>query len=736
MRPPATGERLEQISRAMTDGQFSDAQNNWLWRDRTGVAEWKYEGIIHMAVDLEEPHRISEIAIRLLGGSYEWGGQGKSFPSLVEAFVSQDGKNYIKVGEFSRWKEGDFEKFSVPGDDGTAWVHNLQFQDMDVTGRWVGLRVYGHGMAATDELTVLGRPETEGEEANSARRGEPSGFTIHSPYLYFHKPYIELATNAVLPVPVGLRAPSAKRKYALTLTLDVPHGLELAGGSLGTAKIEDLSPELLGDGTQRYQIRLSGSASHPMWNQKHAGKFFFQASGWQDNQQGELVYRFEDDAGWSSPEKRISVRAVEVPEAPRLKKIMASLGWWYVPQTQSWPDALNAFRTIGLNTFAFSIAESTDWDEEGSLVTTLREFQEAGFMASVTDLTIRRMEKTYEKDPEIFCQFADGEVSNAPCPSYRGPFWEKEVERFANMMATIQPNFHSSDIEIWKAADRADFDFSHQAKETRTCTRCQRDFEASGLSNGDVWKRHKGLEMWRELMTAAREAMIERGGSGEFRVSGYNFRPGQTYQTVWNFNMLFNAGLLDHSQVSTYTSLYPYHIAWIGDRVREDREKVEANGGSVMPWLTPGDAGPLPGEAFQWSLLESFANGADGIWFWSHRLWDAELLIAYNRVIRAIAPVEEVITEGKLIGDAVAIQGPGRVSGMRLGDRMILLVADYAGESEGRLTLELEVPEGSSLRNLLQDTVIAERIPAGRQLLELDLHKESALFLEVFQETP
>ena len=151
----------------------------------------------------------------------------------------------------------------------------------------------------------------------------------------------------------------------------------------------------------------------------------------------------------------------------------------------------------------------------------------------------------------------------------------------------------------------------------------------------------------------------------------------------------------------------------------------------VMPWLTPGDAGTVPGESFQWALLECYCNGARGVYFWSGRVWDAENLIAYNRVVRAIAPVEDLIVQGELVGDAAAVEGPGRLSGIRRSHQMLLLVADYFGHSGGSVKLRLTLPARSELRDLLSGEVFMAEIAPGERLIQVPLADVRARLLHV-----
>jgi hypothetical protein len=257
--------------------------------------------------------------------------------------------------------------------------------------------------------------------------------------------------------------------------------------------------------------------------------------------------------------------------------------------------------------------------------------------------------------------------------------------------------------------------------------RCQEDFKKSGLPTWEAWQEAKGKEIISDLTTAAQKSIKDAGGH-PFQNGVYDFRPGVTYQKVFNFNTLYPQ-LLQRSEVSTYTSLQPGDLEFIGDEARKDRAQLPHS--DVMPWNTPGDAGTFSGDDFMWSLLENYANGARGIWFWSSRMWDAEDLIAYNKVIRAIAPVEDIITNGDLAGASATVQGPGRVSGMKLGSRMMLLVADYFGKSDGTLKMQLNVQATSSLRDLMTGKTIGKVLLPGKQTVNIPLNGQRARLLEI-----
>jgi len=121
-----------------------------------------------------------------------------------------------------------------------------------------------------------------------------------------------------------------------------------------------------------------------------------------------------------------------------------------------------------------------------------------------------------------------------------------------------------------------------------------------------------------------------------------------------------------------------------------------------------------------------------GVFFWSGRVWDAENLIAYNRVVRAIASVEKLILEGELAGQAVSVDAPARVSGIRRQSEMLLLVADYFRRTDGTLNLRLSTSTASRIRDLLTGKVVTKRIPAGDFTVPIELAGARARLLLVY----
>ena len=692
----------------LTDGQFTDRKDSRLWFDSKAVG-YSYAGRVNLALDLGKTCQIEEIAIRLLGGSPS---AGTSFPGWIEAVVSEDGEHYFQVAEGSRWREKDWRKLGLPEERGEAVIHCLRFTNLRARGRWVGLRMYCSGLTTSDELYVFGKPESGAAKRAAASPALPaSDFSVRHVQPYFHKPELVLATNLPLPVPLGVVAPAGAKGESCELTLQLPPGVKLVSGRVGEDDLVPTQPAETKEG-RTYRLKLAGKATSK--SEKVVARLYLQAEGLRDGARAVAAYQFRS-GDWQSPKMSLPIQAVTVPAAERPQRLMTSLGWWSAKETSRWPQALDTWQTLGLNTFPlFAI-----WTKEGDpLWTLVDEARARGFFVANIDSPLHRMAERRKSKPEIYHQFAEGKVGDKLCPSYRGPYYEEEMQRFAKEMARARPEFVSVDIELWGWRGPLDCD---------KCARCRQAFEASGLKDWDAWLLTQGDQMWRDLVSAAREEVKKAGGK-PFEIGGYDFRPGAAYQKLWSVDRQYPEWM-QSSQVSTYTCLSPYHLALIGDEVRKDRAGLARS--DVLPWITPGDAGVFPGEALQWALLECYLNGARGVWFWSGRVWDAESLIAYNRVIRALTAVEPILIEGELIGAGAAVKEPGRVSGIRRGNDLVLLVADYYGACRGSVALTLDVPVRSEIRDLLSNAVFAASVPAGKNQIKVPLEGARARLLHV-----
>lgn len=688
----------------LTDGKISQrcAQggNCALWFDQNAVG-WSYMGLVNFALDLGKVKPVDEVAIRFQGGASQ---AFINFPSTIEVMASDNGKDFYRVGNFYSGERDDLRRFKVPETKGKNWVHAIRFQNLGIRARWIGFRVYVSGLLVSDELYVFGPPPNadESDYREVSTVGKPSDYSITLPQPYFHKPELFLMTDVVGPVPIGIEVPETSRNSRFVLRLEVPEDIEFLGGRLGEI---DLNPErgiLLEDGYTRLDFQLQAIGSNRGW-----GRIYMRAPGVTDGETSDMRYQFIYDNDHTSPIMHMPVTGVELPPTRMPERILTTIPWWSTADSLRWPEVMESYRRIGLNAFR---SHSRNPEEKAFA----DEVRDAGFYIVLVDSPLHRM----PREPEIFHQI-EGKQSNQFCPAYRGQYYQEELRRISNNFGIIRPHFASFDIEMWNWRGPT---------ESPDCSRCISDFEDSGLKDWDEWKLVKGEEMWRDMKSAARRGAAQAEGP-QFRLGVYDWRPGHNYSQVWSFDRFYEKGLIDDAQKDTYSNLYPYHIELIGDQARKASESLSSS--NQMPWLTPGDAGPFPAEAFQWAILEALCNGSRGLYFWSERVWDTEDLIGFNTAIRGITGVEDIIVDGSLVGERAVVMGPGRLSGMYLDAEMVLLAADYFGKSNGSVVIRIDVYRPSHLQDLLTGEVLSERLRAGVHTVRIDLKGERARLLHL-----
>jgi hypothetical protein len=685
----------------LTDGRLTERADQCIWFEEHAVG-WTYTPVANVRVDLGQVQPIGEVTVRLQGGSPQ---PGIDLPGFVRLLVSDDDVTYHQVAEYSKWRPGDDRKYALPATEGKAWVHPLRFPDLKTRGRYVGLVLGGAAFTLADELYVYRGGHDPAEVKLDP--ASPADFSVSRPQVAFVKPALVVTSDLATPQPICLLDESGLKR-PVTFHLQLPAGVELLAGAVGTAQVSEAVREAQADGGTSYRLatETTGVAQLP-W-----GKLWLRAN-LPDG--AEVTLRTWLDWGeGKSPVTEVAATVAALTPAPRCRRMMLAMGWWAIAATKDWPDGLEAARTIGLNTLStFTMwmdpADQALWDFAA-------EARRQGFKLLNVDSAWHMMISRHKGDASLFCQFADGTTGQHFCPSYRGPAYVEELARIGQENARLQPDYLSEDVELWSWRGPVD---------AEKCTRCQADREQSGLS-WEEWRLAKGYEMWRDLHNAVQEAVVAAGGK-PVEVGCYDWRPGQSYQFFWPFDRLYREKLAHNSQVSTYTPLLPYHVELLGDLCREDRALTPRTEG--LPWLSPGDAGAFTAEALRCAMLECFLNGARGVHFWSSRYWDGEYFLGYNQAVRAVAAVEDIIIDGQLYAQA-RVERPARVSGMVRGNDLALLVGEYYGTGPVTVQVTLEVPVASDVLDAESGRELAE-LAAGRQTLavDLDAHRSRVLWV-------
>jgi len=682
----------------MTDGKLETPGR--LTADSTTVS-WNFVGRVNVMVDLQKRCDINEVAMRFLRNNHH----SDNAPVDMEIFVSDDGEHFVQVAARSPWTNpGLFDSDPIINSP-DANIYTWRFPNMqNVRGRYVGFSFYAGGITATDELMVYGSEST----STVPSIGTPSSFSMSEPQIYFHKPKFYILSNISAPQPIGVFMP-AKLKGDLQLELDLPPGISLQ------SPVKETTTKVLSDGQTRAIITFKNISGV----NRILSRLYIKATA--PGKTGNIKYRYRF-ADWQSPDLQIPYSTFSVPATPAPKRLLTGFGWWYGSDNTEYPDALDSFQKLGLNSITV-FSRQMPADPNDPQWQLLEKARAAGMKIIATDSPYNIMWVGNLKKPdahEMYCQFEDGTVGGNPkiCPSYRGKYYQAEVQRVATQMARVRPDYIAMDTELWLP----------QGPPVEQCTRCQEDFKKSGLKDWDEWLQRKGNEMEEDLVNAIHQKQVETNTKSTFVAGMYGLKSTEVMERVFNFHKLYPK-TIQVTQPSYYSPLNSIDLLNIAQMVHDNRAQMPHS--DIIPWLTPGDGNPIPGEAFKWSILESYCNGARGVYFWSRNCWDGENLLAYSNAIRAITPVENIIMDGQLIADEASVESPGHLSGMKNGNSMVLLISDYEKKSFGTLTLHLKLSAPSQVCDLQSGETLVSKVDAGSQMVSIPLQGKRARLLEI-----
>jgi len=687
----------------LTDGEIAPDLTQPTWWQR-GVV-WQFCGRSNLCVDLGSVQAIEEVAIRLLGGS-PWDKTASiALPDRVIVVVSENIRGpYYKAAEYSKWLPGHDQRHNLPREAGQPFVHRMRFEDLGTKGRYVGIQFTVPTFAISDELFVY--QGTHKAQGVTYKREAIHGFSVTDAQIYLHKPYVTITSNVYTPLPIGALA-TGDAKKPVTLKFTVPEGIALAEkGNIEFGVPPGRMTSATKDGRATYtwqfdsQLSLPRKAGQTAQCDQNFGRLFFTGSP-VDKDAAPVFSHSLKWGDYQSPETTYPIRVVEVPEQPVTpKRLLLGQGWSRFPDARVWPEWDKAFRRIGYNTVSgmaprWMVDKAENLDPELAFV---NEARQKGYKIQLVGCVLDGLWPGLG-EAEVRCRLEDGTAAFRLCPSYRGAVYAREMNYLTKVMALFKPDYFSQDLEFW----------SDGCGLPPTCTRCQADKEKSGIASWDAWKLAKGREIWRDIYTAMEKGRQQVDGP-MFRVGLFNQQAnhGGVYHSVWRFSDMY-PDRLHAAEQRYYSALGAHHLGIVGDDIRAERRLL--NGNHVTPYVPEGTFGAFPGEEFYYMMLEAFCNGAIGVMPFSNRVTDGDLLVNHARAIRAIAPVEDIVMDGDLF-DAVTVRGPGRVSAKKLGDRILLLAADYWVDTDA-VTLRIDLNTHVRIRDLDKQTELGA-LEAGK----------------------
>lgn len=670
----------------LTDGKLSYRTDDRIWFDANAVA-WQGETAVNIEVDLGAVHPIKEIGIRLLGGAEQ---SSLRFPDRVIALVSDDAQTWYEADRFNRLDPADIERFEVPEEAGEAWTHFLRFRDLRVAGRYVGYAIHGQtSFIASDELWVF-EGEHEVAEARELPRYEEI-FVVHNfqpggVTAYFPKSPIYAASNiqAFQSLEGYDNRPEETNGGRVELIVDLPEGVTLRRWLLnprfGGATVDEFETSTVEDEEGVFTRHIVPTRG--IWL-KNWGTFFL-ATEQEDGWRGTARVGCRWEGGEQEPESYV-IEAVRIEPVEPFEQLTISITWMAQVFWRKWPDFLDSYAACGFGTVPIFPRFARPDDEE--LFAEIARAREMGLDIANNSSPLHAVRGKSDEHPEVMCQ-VDGEPANWLCPSYRGDLWQEEVELVALRYSWSEAEWFFYDCEVftgWYGGSR------EGNKEAQKCSRCSE--AAEGFEGTwDQFIAQQGADFYR----AVHARIAEIAPDARFQAGAYNVQPRRFYHDIWDWEVV-------HPELHDFSmpSLYGFRPAPIGDAIRENRKMMARS--DLIPWLQPGDLGEMPAETLRCILLEALLNGARGAAYYTHAGFDAADMRAVSQVVAMLRPCEGIIIEGELLQGATCDLESVRLSGIRAGDRALLMVAEY--DTDGAVTCTVTPPEGFR--------VVSELTPEG-----------------------
>ena len=356
----------------------------------------------------------------------------------------------------------------------------------------------------------------------------------------------------------------------------------------------------------------------------------------------------------------VPVKVVKPPVVKPFKRLHVSLSWMGEGEGRRWPDFLNNWRRLGFNVVssfprywwnAASVKNGQEYVEAA---------HKAGYKVIMNDSSLHEMASRKKAGHEIYCTIPGNDTHTWLCPSYKGEFYQKELERVRRCVRNGKPEYVFYDIEIW-----------HQAKQSsKKCTRCQEAIKASGKSQ-EEFLYDRGKEIMADLKEAIRLGAQDAGIPMPI-LGSYDRQALKPTFAIERWEDIYPASV-DMAQPSLY----------VCGRAQDVHNSINKNhrilgNKMIIPWLTAGTYGEFDSYKIEQMVLEALLNGANGItYFQASDFYDTPMDFYYHaKALAEIQPYEDLVMDGAVT--EINGSNPDLTYSMLLKDNeALLLVGNY-----------------------------------------------------------
>ena len=681
----------------LTDGKIIKGDHIWYYKAAVGYRSCEPPAIV--CIDLGKVHPIAAVLAHVQGGGAHEG--SLRYPLRFDVYVSDDDKTYHLVDSVSKKQFADQPGavFDLPESrnappPGDPHTHAFHFGSLRTRGRYVALQmVFAGAYNALDEIAVM------------AGDHDASAVTFDTQYatrlifdgveLLYTLPCLQVPVNVAGGFSFAVRDSRRDTSQPVTFRLSVPSDVRLSW----SGQDEPLEARRVTRGGQPY-VEHSLTVKKPSTTLRY---FYVKADS---RPEGDMYFRAECD-GFVQPEQRVTLVPIDIPAAPRLKRLFLALGWTGIGMQSRWPGAPEVFGHLGFTHASVGSWETPSLYKKPETARSQRWLDEqargAGLKVCMTDSPFHIMAALWARRPD----FAEAYMQTRPaskrlCLSYRGKYYQKEIERIAQRYRYRKPDVVFFDVECFGGAD----------KRVEKCERCRKLLHERGRSPKEL-ATDLYAEAAGDIADALNRAADEMGRPRPL-LGYYHVGPAYNYHNVFDFAKMHPKGV-QIANPEVYVRCWPPAVAEI---VRRDKKALPP-GCQLITWTSPGTLnweGECPPARYFDALMETFFNGGIGSAYYTPWNLSPGDLLAQAQAARVVGPVEDIIADSTLVEDVVCEAGAGHISAVRSGEEMLLLVGEFEHLGDVDIAVRVPVDRPADAIDLFTGKQVAALTPKDNRL--------------------
>ena len=658
----------------LTDGRLGKP-NEMLWFNKEAVAWYRALHGVTIVVDLGSVQPVEKAVMRINGGRL---GGGVTFPVILEAWVSRDGKNFHLAHSMKKVAESESnvadwkELYYLPetADESTpVYVYPFELK-INADARYVAVRapIYTALMMISDELAVMkAAPENrKNPDYNSAYK-KNSRPLVHSNMIIQPKlDVFYVASNMKLPnwLSADCRLPDENVKFAYSINLPEQVLFTEEKSWPQTPRTLVRTERKNGRVVYYFEPKMKFDAFLRTISQFQFGPFFFSTNGKEipDGQKYVVFTTFVN--GKENYAHKMPLEILNIPEVADLKRLNISLAWTENRHFASYPDYLDTQKKLGFNTLPL-FPLSKDAPQAGKLI---REAAGRGYLIRQQMSPSHLLPVWHKNETEFKCVGA--EKLRSVCPAYRGRYYTEMLNAIKNAVRDYPADYVTFDEEVWGVP----------ILEAMTkCSRC----DALRKSKKMDWKTYLEWAM-ADYLSAYKKAVHEGARAAKRKppvMSFYALVPDNIKTTsVGKVCFLGYPNLWPKFADELQDSYYGRSSLTASIRARNVFASVK-NPAKICAWITGGSGAhtetAYPARTGQ-HLIETLMNGAGGIQYFMYPSFESPLDYYYHaRAMKLIQPYEDILMDGSLDFNFSGTDKSLRYTKRSLGKVDLILIGAY-----------------------------------------------------------